>query len=73
LFGYIRVTRQSFRSGGIGLLEVLGVAEEIGEGLRCFLCDSVWGFFEFVGDFEDAWCVGGKSCDVSSGVGPVDT
>jgi hypothetical protein len=53
-------------------LELFGGPLEEVEGLGGFLCYGVGGFFEFVGDFEDAGGVGGKSGDVSGHVGPVD-
>ena len=45
--------------------------EEI-EGLRGFGGDGLGGFFEVVGDFEDAWGVRGKRGDLFGDVLPVD-
>ena len=41
--------------------------------MGCFGGDGLGGFFEVVGDFEDAWGVGGKRGDVAGYVLPVDT
>jgi hypothetical protein len=49
-----------------------GSLEEV-EGLRRFADDRFWGFFQLVGDLEDAWGVGREGGDVSGDVVPVDT
>ena len=45
--------------------------EEI-EGLGGFRGDGVGGFFEVVGDFEEAWGAGGKRGNLFGDVVPVD-
>ena len=53
-------------------LELFGGALDQVEGFGGFFGDGVWGFFEVVGDFEDAGDGGGEGGDVAGGVGPVD-
>ncbi len=49
-----------------------GSLEEV-EGLRCFGGGGFGGFFELVGDLEDAGGVGREGGDVAGDVLPVDT